>query len=117
MAINPGRAASREESALIISGWKTAGSIIWSQCEIAPVAFSFRGKIIEFSDSKRLRFLNLDGKSEFVLDIKDDFDCYYSDPRDFPDDATISVCSLVFFFAPRSEYSDIKDFIALTELR
>ncbi len=111
-----GREISREEATLVISGWRESGVVIWSQCEVAPLAFSFRGRIVEFSGKTRVRFLGIDGKSEFVFDIKDDFDIVYGDPRDFPEDAKTVVCSLSFFFLPRAEYATNKDFIVLSEL-
>jgi hypothetical protein len=85
--MSAGRQISNAEAGLIISGWHDSGVVIKSQCEIEPVAFSFRGRIVEFSDSRRVRFLNVDGRAEFAFDIGDDFDCWYLEPRDFPEDA------------------------------
>lgn len=64
--MSTGRQISKAESGLIISGWRDSGVVIKSQCEIDPVAFSFRGRIVEFSDSRRVRFLNVDGRAEFA---------------------------------------------------
>jgi hypothetical protein len=101
---------------LIISGWRDSGVVIKSQCEIEPVAFSFRGRIVEFSDSRRVRFLNVDGRAEFAFDIGDDFDCWYLEPRDFPEDAKTTVCVLTFFFSRHTGLPKDADFIVLSEL-
>ena len=47
--MSAGRKISNAEAGLIISGWRDSGVVIKSQCEIEPVAFSFRGRIVEFS--------------------------------------------------------------------
>jgi hypothetical protein len=114
--MSAGREISKEEALLIISGWRDSSAVIESKFEVAPLAFSFRGRIVEFSGSKRVRFLHVDGREEFVFDIKDDFDCWYVEPRDFLEDAKVSVCALTFFFLPRTGYATNKDFIALSEL-
>jgi hypothetical protein len=112
--MSAGRNISKDEAILIISGWRDSGAVIKAQCEIAPTAFSFRGRIVEFRASRRVRFLSVDGVTEFVFDVKDDFDCWYVEPRDFPEEE--SICALTFFFLPRPGYASNKDFIALSEL-
>ena len=114
--MSAGRQISNAEAGLIISAWRDSGVVIKSQCEIEPVAFSFRGRIVEFSDSRRVRFLNADGRAEFAFDIGDDFDCWYLDPRDFPEDAKTTVCALTFFFSRRTGLPKDADFIVLSEL-
>src|SRR6202011_4873324 len=114
--MSAGRQISNAEAGLIISGWRDSGVVIKSQCEIEPVAFSFRGCIVEFSDSRRVRFLNVDGRAEFAFDIGDDFDCWYLEPRDFPEDAKTTVCALTFFFSRRTGLPKDGDFIVLSEL-
>jgi hypothetical protein len=60
--------------------------------------------------------LSIDGVSEFVFDIRDDFECWYSEPRDFPEEQATNVCALAFLFPARPEYASDKDFIALSEI-
>lgn len=112
-----GRQISRDEAVLIISRWRDAGAIIKSHCEVSPLGFSFRGRIVEFSDSQRVRISSIDDRaSEFVFDVMEEFDCWYLAPRDVPQEAATSVCALTFFFLSRPGYESSKDFINLTEL-
>jgi hypothetical protein len=113
-----GREVSRDEAMLLIGGWRESNAAIWAQCEIVPVAFSFRGRIVGIEDGKCVRFLALDGKCEFVFDFKDDFLCIYADPRDYPEEAKVTVCALSLFFPPRPGYAEPhdKDVIVLSEL-
>ena len=75
-----------------------------------------RGRLVEVSESSRVRFLSIDRVSEFVFDLRDDFECWYTEPRDFPEEGETDVCALAFFFPSRSEYAADQDFIALSEL-
>jgi hypothetical protein len=80
------------------------------------MAFSMQGRVVELTALGRVRFLSIDGVSEFVFDIRDDFELVYTEPRDFPEEALTNVCALGFFFSPRPEYASDKDFILLSEL-
>jgi hypothetical protein len=113
--MSAGHKISKEEALLIISGWRDSSAVIDCSCEVAPLAVSFRGRIVDISGSKRIRFLHFDGKDEFVFDVKDDFDCWYVEPRDFPEDAKTSACALTFLFVARHGDATKPDFIALIE--
>jgi hypothetical protein len=97
-----------------MSGWRDSGAAIKGYCLLAPTAFSFRGKIVEFGDT--MRFLDSGGETEFALIVRPDFDIWYVDPRDFPEEAKTQVCALTFFFPPRPGFASDDDFIALSEL-
>jgi|SRR5271165_4442312 len=114
--MSAGREISKGEALLIISGWRDSSALIKCRCEIAPTAFSMRGRIVELSGN-RVRFFATEGVSEFVFDLKDDFTALYTEPRDFPEEAETDVCALIFAFSAKAEYSGVKDFIALSESR
>jgi hypothetical protein len=101
----------------VIAGWRDSSALVKCNCEVAPLAFSFRGRIVEFNAPiGRVRFLHVDGEEEFVFDLMRDFECWYVEPRDFPDDAKTFVCGVTFVFLSRLGSASAKDFIALSEL-
>lgn len=116
MAMHTGRRISKEEALLIIAGWQDSASLIKCDCEIAPVAFSMRGHIVDIAGSRRILFLSRDTFSEFAFDLREDFECWYNDPRDSVGEREMFVCGLVFFFRPRPEYASDRDVIALSEI-
>ncbi len=101
---------------LVVTAWHSSSVLIRIQCEAAPLAFSMRGRIVEVANGKRIRFLSVDGASEFVFDLREDFECMYSDPRDFPEQSKTDVCALLIFFSRHAEYASDKDFITFSEL-
>jgi hypothetical protein len=108
---NAGRAISREEAVLVINGWRESRALVKCDCEIAGLAFSMRGRVVEFTAGRRLRFLSDDTFSEFVFDIPSDLACKYADPRGFPEEAAAFVCGLKF------NLPSAPDLIAFTEVK
>lgn len=115
--MHAGRSISKAEALLVIAGWRDSSALIKCNGEVAPLAFAMRGRIVEFVLPNRVRFLAENALSEFAFILRDDFECWYMEPRDFPEEAEKCVCALTFFFPSRPGYASDRDFIALTELK
>ena len=113
--MHAGRPIGREDVLLIIDGWVSSSCRVQCSAEIGPSAFNCVGRVVEFSDRRRVRFLSDDKLSEFVFDFMDYLAPQYTDPRDFPESPM--VCALVFMF-PKADPSAAsqQSFISLAEL-
>ena len=100
------RQVSMDEALLVMRGWESLLKPVRFQLSLPFISTSILGRIIFLSDDEvRIAADGNESRPEASFFFRRGFEVWYSDPRNFPQDAKTFVCGLSFEIPNSSQSS------------